>query len=317
MGAVLTGDGGPREPPARAGRTRARAAPRLVRGQVRPALQQPRLEPLPPAVREGAEHRDAAQPPPHRPRRADPPVPSQRAGRPAGLRRAAVVEGALHPGLTRPQHRRRPRPVDRRASACHRAPGRALVRRGPGAGDRTPVGRLLPATQPRRHGRPGRTARRPGSQLRRQGHPPAGPRGQAHLAQGAPTSHPGRTRLAILSAALAAGPAAPPAPPPPLRLFPPLAATTRPATPEGSDASTEALRTAWRDAESGLRSEDAYVVAQQSTEFHEVIADLSGNELMRSMVRSLAVRMMWLFYMTSDLDSAEAHHDHIEILGAI
>src|SRR5882757_9174026 len=34
-------------------------------------------------------------------------------------------------------------------------------------------------------------------------------------------------------------------------------------------ASTEALRTALRDAESGLRSDDPYVVAQQSTEFHE------------------------------------------------
>jgi DNA-binding GntR family transcriptional regulator len=82
-------------------------------------------------------------------------------------------------------------------------------------------------------------------------------------------------------------------------------------------ASTEALRTALRDAESGLRGADPYLVAQQSTEFHEVIADLSDNELMRSMMRSLAGRMMWLFYMTSDLDSAEAHHDHIEILAAI
>ncbi|HET6191267.1 MAG TPA: GntR family transcriptional regulator [Trebonia sp.] len=80
--------------------------------------------------------------------------------------------------------------------------------------------------------------------------------------------------------------------------------------------STDALRTALRDAELGLRG-DPYVVAQQSTEFHEVIADLSDNELMRTMMRSLAGRMMWLFYMTSDLDSIEAHQDHIDILAAI
>lgn len=82
-------------------------------------------------------------------------------------------------------------------------------------------------------------------------------------------------------------------------------------------ASSDALRRALEDADAGLTTGDAYLVAQQSTEFHETIADLTGNALMRSMMRSLAGRMMWLFYMTSDLDSARAHCDHGEIVEVI
>jgi DNA-binding GntR family transcriptional regulator len=82
-------------------------------------------------------------------------------------------------------------------------------------------------------------------------------------------------------------------------------------------ASTDRLHRALDDATRGLQTRDVYLVAEQSTEFHEVIADLTGNELMRSMMRSLAGRMMWLFYMTSDLDNVAAHQDHADIVTAI
>ncbi|GAS94335.1 GntR family transcriptional regulator [Mycolicibacterium canariasense] len=82
-------------------------------------------------------------------------------------------------------------------------------------------------------------------------------------------------------------------------------------------ASTDRLHRALDDATQGLQTRDVYLVAEQSTEFHEVIADLTGNELMRSMMRSLAGRMMWLFYMTSDLDNVAAHQDHADIVTAI
>ena len=67
----------------------------------------------------------------------------------------------------------------------------------------------------------------------------------------------------------------------------------------------------------GLTSGDAYRIAADSTWFHEVVVDLSENELMRSVTRSVSGRMMWLFYMTSELDPVEAWHGHQELLEAI
>ncbi|MGY4708882.1 GntR family transcriptional regulator [Mycolicibacterium sp. CBM1] len=82
-------------------------------------------------------------------------------------------------------------------------------------------------------------------------------------------------------------------------------------------SSTAALRKALAAAGEGMLTGDAYLVAQQSTDLHEAIADLTGNDLMRTMMRSLTGRMMWLFYMTSELDGGRAHSDHSEIVEVI
>jgi DNA-binding GntR family transcriptional regulator len=82
-------------------------------------------------------------------------------------------------------------------------------------------------------------------------------------------------------------------------------------------AATDRLHSALHGADHGLQAQDAYLVAQQGTRFHESVADLTGNELMRSMMRSLAGRMTWLFFMTSDHDSFRVHRDHAEIIAAI
>jgi DNA-binding GntR family transcriptional regulator len=82
-------------------------------------------------------------------------------------------------------------------------------------------------------------------------------------------------------------------------------------------ASIAPLQAALDRCREGLTSGDAYRIAADSTCFHEVVVDLSENELMRSVTRSVSGRMMWLFYMTSELNPVEALHGHQELLEAI
>jgi len=67
----------------------------------------------------------------------------------------------------------------------------------------------------------------------------------------------------------------------------------------------------------GLETLDAYRVAGDSTKFHETVVELTGNELMRSLMHSVSGRMMWLFYLTSELDPANALAGHAELVQAI
>jgi DNA-binding GntR family transcriptional regulator len=62
-----------------------------------------------------------------------------------------------------------------------------------------------------------------------------------------------------------------------------------------------------------LSRRDGYEIALASTHFHEVIVESAENELMLKMMRTISGRMIWLFYLTSDLDVDDAFHDH-EIL---
>ncbi|RFA18159.1 GntR family transcriptional regulator [Subtercola boreus] len=62
---------------------------------------------------------------------------------------------------------------------------------------------------------------------------------------------------------------------------------------------------------------DAYQIAQASTKYHEAIVDLADNELMKILMRSVSGRMLWLFYLTSQLDADDAFEDHVTLRDAI
>ena len=81
--------------------------------------------------------------------------------------------------------------------------------------------------------------------------------------------------------------------------------------------SIEPLLAVLESSRAGVVTHDAYRIAGDSTRFHEVIVDLTGNTLMRSVMRSVTGRMMWLFYMTSELNPIDALQGHEELLEAI
>lgn len=66
-----------------------------------------------------------------------------------------------------------------------------------------------------------------------------------------------------------------------------------------------------------VATRDGYQIALASTHFHESIVETADNELMLKMMRTLAGRMIWLFYLTSDLDVDDAFHDHVLLREAI
>lgn len=66
-----------------------------------------------------------------------------------------------------------------------------------------------------------------------------------------------------------------------------------------------------------VATRDGYQIALASTHFHESIAETADNELMLKMMRTLSGRMVWLFYVTSDLDVDDAFHDHAVLRDAI
>jgi DNA-binding GntR family transcriptional regulator len=82
-------------------------------------------------------------------------------------------------------------------------------------------------------------------------------------------------------------------------------------------ASPDPLRYALESSRAGVASRDAYRIARDSTTFHEVIVDMTDNALMRSLMRSVSGRMMWLFFMTSELDPGDALAGHQELVTAI
>jgi DNA-binding GntR family transcriptional regulator len=85
----------------------------------------------------------------------------------------------------------------------------------------------------------------------------------------------------------------------------------------GTGASIAALYAALERSRESVTTRDPYRIAEDSTRFHEVIVELTGNALMRSVMRSVSGQMMWLFYMTSDLSPVDALAGHEELLEAI
>ena len=62
---------------------------------------------------------------------------------------------------------------------------------------------------------------------------------------------------------------------------------------------------------------NGYGVARASTAFHEAIVQTADNELMLKMMRTISGRMVWLFYLTSDLEFDDAFHDHAQLRDAV
>jgi DNA-binding GntR family transcriptional regulator len=62
---------------------------------------------------------------------------------------------------------------------------------------------------------------------------------------------------------------------------------------------------------------DPYEIAQASTSYHEAVVELTDNALMKSLMRSVSGRMLWLFYLTSQLDADDAFEDHVTLCNAI
>jgi DNA-binding GntR family transcriptional regulator len=62
---------------------------------------------------------------------------------------------------------------------------------------------------------------------------------------------------------------------------------------------------------------DPYEIAQASTWFHEAVVDLTDNTLMKTLMRSVSGQMLWLFYLTSELNADDAFEDHVTLCNAI
>ena len=66
-----------------------------------------------------------------------------------------------------------------------------------------------------------------------------------------------------------------------------------------------------------VREGDTYKVAQASAAYHEAIVDVAGNQLMKNIMRSITGRMVWLFYLTSQLAAEIALEEHAQLGNAI
>ncbi len=66
-----------------------------------------------------------------------------------------------------------------------------------------------------------------------------------------------------------------------------------------------------------LRGIDTLRTAEASAAFHEAIVLTTDNDLMVSLMRAVAGRMVWLFYLTSGRDPNVACAEHHELLDAI
>lgn len=62
---------------------------------------------------------------------------------------------------------------------------------------------------------------------------------------------------------------------------------------------------------------DPYQIAETSTMVHVSIVELAGNDLLSTLMRSIAGRLQWLFYLTSARDALLARDEHDRISAAI
>jgi DNA-binding GntR family transcriptional regulator len=82
-------------------------------------------------------------------------------------------------------------------------------------------------------------------------------------------------------------------------------------------ASMTRIDIALKHSQDVVHDRDPYDIAQASTWYHEAIVETADNELMSSLMRSVSGRMMWLFYLTSQLDVEDAFHDHETLRDAV
>jgi DNA-binding GntR family transcriptional regulator len=62
---------------------------------------------------------------------------------------------------------------------------------------------------------------------------------------------------------------------------------------------------------------DNYRVAETSTALHEAIVATTENRLLLSLMRAVAGRNLWLFYLTSQRDAKTACAEHHDLVDAI
>jgi DNA-binding GntR family transcriptional regulator len=102
-----------------------------------------------------------------------------------------------------------------------------------------------------------------------------------------------------------------------LRLCLEVGATRYAARRARQGASMKPLLDMLKSSHDGVASGDTYRIAGDSARFHEMIVQLTGNMLMRSVMESVTGRMMWLFYLTGELDPGAAVTEHEDLLNAI
>jgi DNA-binding GntR family transcriptional regulator len=84
-----------------------------------------------------------------------------------------------------------------------------------------------------------------------------------------------------------------------------------------SGGSMDELAAALKHSQEVVTFGDPYEIAEASTAYHEAIVALANNELMKSLMRSVSGRTLWLFYLTSQLDPTDAFNDHVRLFNAI
>jgi DNA-binding GntR family transcriptional regulator len=102
-----------------------------------------------------------------------------------------------------------------------------------------------------------------------------------------------------------------------LRLCLEVGATRYAARRAREGTSVAPLRAALASSHEGIATGDPYRIAGDAARFHETIVELTGNSLMQSIMESVSGRMMWLFFLTSELDPVAALTEHDELLEAI
>jgi len=85
----------------------------------------------------------------------------------------------------------------------------------------------------------------------------------------------------------------------------------------GAGGSSEPLDRALAYSRKAVREGNPYKVAEASSAYHEAIVDMAGNQLMTNIMRSITGRMVWLFYLTSQLAAAIALEEHDQLGNAI
>jgi DNA-binding GntR family transcriptional regulator len=98
-----------------------------------------------------------------------------------------------------------------------------------------------------------------------------------------------------------------------VRLAIEVAATGHAARRAAEGADTSPLLDAINDSHVAIGDEDPYVVAATSTIIHQRIVELADNALFTSLMRGVAGRIHWLFYLTSQRDQALACAQHHEL----
>lgn len=102
-----------------------------------------------------------------------------------------------------------------------------------------------------------------------------------------------------------------------LRLCLEVGATRYAARRVAAGAPTHRLEQVLAETRRVVHERDPYGIAAASAEFHEAVVDQADNALMTTLMQSISGRMIWLFYLTSQLDVDDAFSDHVELCEAI